>query len=88
MKDKIGHVQISQAPLRDCPMHPGELDFDSIFKLLNNVYNDYIGLEYFSNYTFWKFFFLELMNYKFIITDSVDDNFEWVKKYAEEVTDI
>ena len=37
-------------PLRDCPINEGELNHDFILKKLANVYNDYVGLEYF-NYT-------------------------------------
>lgn len=57
MKDKIGHVQISQVPLRDCPIHDGELNYDYILKALDIVYKDYIGLEYFSKYKLFFFWY-------------------------------
>jgi hydroxypyruvate isomerase len=42
----IGHVQISQVPLRDCPVGDGEINHDFILKKISEVYSDYIGLEY------------------------------------------
>ncbi|CAL1272707.1 unnamed protein product [Larinioides sclopetarius] len=42
-----GHVQISQAPGRQEPFFPGEIDYDRIFALLEEMkYNGHIGLEY------------------------------------------
>ncbi|KAJ6224735.1 hypothetical protein RDWZM_003280 [Blomia tropicalis] len=48
LKNHIGHVQISQIPLRDCPIDEGELNHDFILKKLSTIYDDYIGLEYFN----------------------------------------
>ncbi|CAM1297924.1 Gip (predicted) [Pycnogonum litorale] len=42
-----GHIQISQAPNRNEPDSPGEINYPYIFKLLETLgYDDYIGLEY------------------------------------------
>lgn len=47
IKDQIGHVQISQVPLRDSPENQGEINFDYFLNLIaKSGYNDYIGLEY------------------------------------------
>jgi hydroxypyruvate isomerase len=46
-KDQIGHVQISQAPLRDSPMNIGEINFDYFLGLVaKSGYEGWIGLEY------------------------------------------
>nr|XP_027205694.1 putative hydroxypyruvate isomerase [Dermatophagoides pteronyssinus] len=50
LKDHIGHVQISQVPLRDNPFNDGELNHDFILRKLSTVYDDYIGLEYYSDH--------------------------------------
>ena len=43
----IGHVQIAQAPSRNEPNSPGELNYRFILEELKNIgYTDYIGLEY------------------------------------------
>lgn len=44
-----GHVQVSQAPLRDSPMAAGELNYDYILKRVAESYKGTVGLEYFSN---------------------------------------
>ena len=42
-----GHIQVSQVPARDEPHHSGEIDYEYVFKLLeNHGYNGWIGLEY------------------------------------------
>ena len=41
-----GHVQVSQAPLRDSPIRAGEISYPYVFKQLTK-YEDVIGLEYF-----------------------------------------
>lgn len=48
LSSHIGHVQISQVPLRDNPIDEGELNHDFILKKLAPHYNDFIGLEYFN----------------------------------------
>lgn len=45
-KEHIGHVQISQTPLRDCPMNEGEVDHKYVLSKINEVYDGVIGLEY------------------------------------------
>jgi len=43
----VGHVQISQAPTREEPSAPGEIDYRYILNLLSELgYKDFIGLEY------------------------------------------
>lgn len=43
----IGHVQVAQAPNRNEPDTPGEVDYNSVFALLKSLgYNGWIGLEY------------------------------------------
>lgn len=43
----IGHVQIAQAPHRNEPNIPGEINFKYVFETLREQgYNDWIGLEY------------------------------------------
>ncbi|XP_077549864.1 hydroxypyruvate isomerase-like protein Gip isoform X1 [Haemaphysalis longicornis] len=43
----IGHVQISQAPHRDEPSAPGEINYRYILQLIEELgYTDWIGLEY------------------------------------------
>ncbi|KAL1449179.1 hypothetical protein WDU94_000398 [Cyamophila willieti] len=43
----IGHVQIAQAPHRQEPQGPGEINYKYIFDLLKRVnYEGYVGLEY------------------------------------------
>lgn len=46
MKDYIGHVQIAQVPHRHEPNIEGELNYKYILDILNQEYNDWIGLEY------------------------------------------
>lgn len=47
LKPFIGHVQIAQAPNRNEPNTPGELDFKFILKELETIfYDDFIGCEY------------------------------------------
>lgn len=42
-----GHVQISQAPLRNCPMIGGEINYSYVLKLLSRHYDGGpVGLEY------------------------------------------
>ena len=42
-----GHVQISQAPKRDEPSAPGEIEYRYVLDVLEELgYRDYIGLEY------------------------------------------
>lgn len=40
-----GHVQISQAPLRNCPMIGGEINYSYVLKKLAS-YEQPIGLEF------------------------------------------
>ncbi|CAF0893241.1 unnamed protein product [Didymodactylos carnosus] len=42
----VGHVQISQTPLRDCPMNNGEVNHKYFLQKIATFYHDYIGLEY------------------------------------------
>lgn len=43
----VGHIQISQAPLRTEPSDVGEINYPYILDLLDELgYRDYIGLEY------------------------------------------
>lgn len=43
----IGHVQIAQAPNRNEPNTPGEIDYKDVFLLLESVgYKGWVGLEY------------------------------------------
>jgi len=43
----VGHVQISQAPKRNEPSAPGEIDYQYVLDILEELgYRDYIGLEY------------------------------------------
>jgi len=44
--DLIGHVQVSQTPLRDSPMNPGEVNHDYVLNKISKVYQGVIGLEY------------------------------------------
>lgn len=47
LRDQTGHVQISQAPLRDSPVNAGEINFDYFLSLIAKCgYTDYVGLEY------------------------------------------
>lgn len=46
LKDVTGHVQVSQAPLRDSPWNSGEINYAYVFKKLSKQYDDVIGLEY------------------------------------------
>ena len=47
LREQTGHVQISQAPLRDCPANTGEINFDYFLGLIaKSGYRDYVGLEY------------------------------------------
>jgi len=47
-----GHVQVAQVPNRDEPNHEGEINFEYVFKLLENSgYSGYVGLEYTPNGT-------------------------------------
>lgn len=61
VKNQQGHVQISQAPLRDSPMNNGEINFDYFLSLIaKSGYNDYVGLEYNGNlleFVYLKFFY-------------------------------
>lgn len=50
VRDHIGHVQVSQTPFRDSPMNDGEVNHDYLLKKISKVYDDYIGLEYFSKF--------------------------------------
>ena len=44
---RTGHVQVAQVPNRDEPNHEGEINFEYVFKLLENSgYSGYVGLEY------------------------------------------
>lgn len=44
----VGHVQVSQAPNRQEPSAPGEINYRYIFELIEELgYRDWIGLEYF-----------------------------------------
>lgn len=45
-REFIGHVQVSQTPLRDCPMHAGEVNHAYILKKISKVYDGVVGLEY------------------------------------------
>ena len=70
MQPYIGHVQVSQVPLRDCPVGDGEINHNFILKKINEVYKDYIGLEYISMnymsmliYTHFHFFLFILVNH-------------------------
>lgn len=60
LSSHIGHVQISQVPLRDNPIDEGELNHDFILKKLAPHYNDFIGLEYFSKSSSFKSFLFSL----------------------------
>lgn len=43
----VGHIQLAQVPNRNEPNTPGEIDYNYIFQLLENLnYNEWIGLEY------------------------------------------
>lgn len=43
----IGHVQVAQAPNRNEPDTPGEINYKDVFSLLESIgYNGWIGLEY------------------------------------------
>lgn len=43
----IGHVQIAQAPNRNEPNSPGEINYKYVLETLQKAgYNDWIGLEY------------------------------------------
>lgn len=46
-----GHVQVSQAPTRNCPMASGEINYPYVLKNLSKKWNDAIGLEYNSHST-------------------------------------
>ena len=46
-----GHVQISQAPTRNCPMATGEINYPYVLKLLSKKWKYPIGLEYNSHST-------------------------------------
>lgn len=42
-----GHIQVSQAPRRDEPDAPGEINYKYILHLFEELgYTDWIGLEY------------------------------------------
>ena len=42
-----GHIQVSQVPDRNEPSSAGEISYQYIFKLLNDLgYNQWIGCEY------------------------------------------
>lgn len=43
----VGHIQLAQVPKRNEPNTPGEIDYNYIFQLLEELnYNEWIGLEY------------------------------------------
>lgn len=43
----VGHIQVAQVPKRNEPNTPGEIDYNYIFKLLEELnYTEWIGLEY------------------------------------------
>ncbi|XP_013789462.1 putative hydroxypyruvate isomerase [Limulus polyphemus] len=43
----VGHIQVSQAPNRDEPSAPGEINYQYVFSLLDELrYDGWIGLEY------------------------------------------
>jgi len=43
----VGHIQLAQVPKRNEPNTPGEIDYNYIFQLLEELnYNGWIGLEY------------------------------------------
>jgi len=43
----VGHIQLAQVPKRNEPNTPGEIDYNYIFHLLEELnYSDWIGLEY------------------------------------------
>lgn len=47
LRNQTGHVQISQAPLRDSPVNAGEINFEYFLGLIaKSGYSDYVGLEY------------------------------------------
>lgn len=47
MMEYVGHVQIAQVPDRHEPDTAGEINYNYVIKsLLENGYNDWIGLEY------------------------------------------
>ncbi|RWS28395.1 hydroxypyruvate isomerase-like protein [Leptotrombidium deliense] len=46
IKEVVGHVQISQTPLRDSPMNSGEVDHKYVLNCVSKFYTDYVGLEY------------------------------------------
>lgn len=44
---RVGHIQLAQVPNRNEPNTPGEIDYNYIFQLLQELdYSDWIGLEY------------------------------------------
>ncbi|KAF0774098.1 putative hydroxypyruvate isomerase [Aphis craccivora] len=43
----VGHIQLAQVPTRNEPNTPGEIDYNYIFQLLEELkYDEWIGLEY------------------------------------------
>lgn len=43
----VGHIQVAQVPKRNEPNTPGEIDYNYIFQLLEELnYTEWIGLEY------------------------------------------
>jgi len=43
----VGHIQLAQVPARNEPNTPGEIDYNYIFQLLEELkYDEWIGLEY------------------------------------------
>lgn len=47
LKSLIGHIQIAQAPNRNEPDTPGEINYKYVLGAIKNIgYNDWIGLEY------------------------------------------
>ena len=43
----LGHIQIAQVPNRDEPFNLGEINYEFVFGLLEEIgYTGYVGLEY------------------------------------------
>ena len=81
LKNQIGHVQVSQAPLRDSPMSVGEIDFNYFFDLINKTgYDDYVGLEYNGKLNLDDLNKSNLNAALFKIATS-DESFDWLNKF-------
>ena len=43
----LGHIQVAQVPNRDEPFNQGEINYQFVFGLLEEIgYSGYVGLEY------------------------------------------